>query len=156
LAKERGIDLASIAGTGPEGRILFGDLPQPALPLAPAAPASIESDGEFGRAGTRVKLQGLRRKIAEHMTESMRTVPHFHYVDECNVTDLVRTRVGLRDQYASKGVKLTYLAFFVKAVALALKQFPFVNASLDENAEEIVMHDVYHVGVAVATPGGLI
>jgi pyruvate/2-oxoglutarate dehydrogenase complex dihydrolipoamide acyltransferase (E2) component len=151
MAKERGIDLAAITGTGPEGRILIGDLPRPV-----AKAVAADSVGEFGRAGTRVKLQGLRRKIAEHMAESTRTIPHFHYVDECNVTDLVHTRVGLRDLYAKQNVKLTYLAFFVKAVALALKEFPIANASLDESTEEIVMHDAYHIGIAVATPGGLV
>ena len=98
------------------------------MPVAKAVAA--DSVGEFGRAGTRVKLQGLRRKIAEHMAESTRTIPHFHYVDECNVTDLVHTRVGLRDLYAKQNVKLTYLAFFVKAVVGALKKFPAVNASI--------------------------
>jgi len=149
LAKERGVDLAAIAGSGPEGRVLLSDLPVP-------PPAAAEPPGEFGKPGTRVKLQGLRRKIAEHMVQSSLTIPHFTYVDECDVTDLVRTRVGLRDVYAAKGVKLTYLAFFVKAVALALKDVPVVNATLDDKADEIVMLDAYHIGVAVATPAGLI
>jgi 2-oxoisovalerate dehydrogenase E2 component (dihydrolipoyl transacylase) len=147
-AREQGIDLAGIVGSGPDGRILIGDL---AAPPAAAAPSS-----EFGRAGSRVKLQGLRRKIAEHMVQSTRSIPHFTYVDECDVSDLVRTRESLRALYGQKDVKLTFLAFFVKAVALALREVPIVNASLDEQAEEIVMHDAYHVGIAVATPAGLI
>jgi len=151
MARERGIDLAGIAGSGPDGRILIGDLTAPPAAAAVPAPSS-----EFGRAGTRVKLQGLRRKIAEHMVQSTRSIPHFTYVDECDVSDLVRTREGLRAIYGQKDVKLTFLAFFVKAVALALREVPIVNASLDEQAEEIVMHDAYHVGIAVATPAGLI
>jgi len=95
LAKERGIDLSSSAGTGPEGRVLLGDLPAP--PATAPEPGS-----EFGKPGTRVKLQGLRRKIAEHMVQSSLTIPHFTYVDECDVTDLVRARVGLRDAYAAR------------------------------------------------------
>jgi pyruvate dehydrogenase E2 component (dihydrolipoamide acetyltransferase)/2-oxoisovalerate dehydrogenase E2 component (dihydrolipoyl transacylase) len=90
------------------------------------------------------------------MVQSKTTIPHYSYVDECDVTDLVRLRESLRAAYAEAGVKLTYLAFFVKAVALALKEVPIVNASLDEPADEIVLHDHYHVGIAVATPAGLI
>lgn len=164
LARERGIDLASIVGSGPEGRILIGDLPAPASgtpksavkPGPAAATSTSESIGDFGKPGTRIKLQGLRRKIAEHMVISSRTIPTFSYVDECDVSDLVRTRSGLKDVYARQGVKLTYLAFFVRAVARSLREVPIVNSSLDDQTEEIILHNVYHVGVAVATPGGLI
>src|SRR5437899_8374764 len=90
------------------------------------------------------------------MVISKRSIPHYGYVDECEVTELVRMRRSLRDRYAQAGVKLTYLAFFVKAVANALKEVPLVNASLDDDAGEIVMHDRYHVGIAVATPAGLV
>src|SRR5262249_29884687 len=102
------------------------------------------------------KLQGLRRRIAERMAQSKATIPQYSYVDECDVTDLVRLRESLRGAYAEAGVKLTYLAFFVKAAALALKEVPIANASLDEAAGEIVLHDRYHIGIAVATPGGLV
>jgi 2-oxoisovalerate dehydrogenase E2 component (dihydrolipoyl transacylase) len=149
LAKDRGIDLATVAGSGPEGRVLLGDLAAP-------APMLVEPASEYGKPGTRVKLQGLRRKIAEHMVQSSLTIPHFTYVDECDVTDLVRARVGLRDVYSAKGVKLTYLAFFVKAVGRALQDVPIVNSTLDDKAEEIVILDAYHIGVAVATTAGLI
>jgi pyruvate dehydrogenase E2 component (dihydrolipoamide acetyltransferase)/2-oxoisovalerate dehydrogenase E2 component (dihydrolipoyl transacylase) len=72
------------------------------------------------------------------------------------VTDLVRLREGLREAFARSGVKLTYLAFVVKAVVAALKEVPIVNSSLDEEGGEIVLHDRYHVGIAVAMPAGLI
>jgi pyruvate dehydrogenase E2 component (dihydrolipoamide acetyltransferase)/2-oxoisovalerate dehydrogenase E2 component (dihydrolipoyl transacylase) len=90
------------------------------------------------------------------MALSKRTIPHYTYVDECDVTELVRLREGLRETYARAGIKLTYLAFFVKAAVAALKEVPIVNSSLDEEAGEIVLHDRYHVGIAVATPSGLI
>src|SRR5205807_3311645 len=111
---------------------------------------------EFGRPGTRIAMQGLRRLVAEHMVQAKRTIPHYSYVDECEVTELVRLREQLREPLGKQGVKLTYLAFLVKAVVAALKEVPLVNASLDEQAEEIVLHDRYHIGVAVATPSGLI
>jgi pyruvate dehydrogenase E2 component (dihydrolipoamide acetyltransferase)/2-oxoisovalerate dehydrogenase E2 component (dihydrolipoyl transacylase) len=111
---------------------------------------------DYGTPGTRIKIQGLRRKIAEHMVLSKRTIPHYSYVDECDVTELVRLREGLREAGARAGAKITYLAFFVKAVVAALKEVPLVNASLDDKVEEIVLHDRYNIGIAVAAPQGLI
>src|SRR5581483_4205108 len=115
-----------------------------------------EPKPDYGRPGTRIKLQGLRRRIAEHMTLSKKTIPDYSYVDECEVTELVRLRESLREVYARAGVKLTYLAFFIKAVVGALKEVPLVNSSLDEASGEIVLHDRYHIGIAVATPAGLV
>jgi pyruvate dehydrogenase E2 component (dihydrolipoamide acetyltransferase)/2-oxoisovalerate dehydrogenase E2 component (dihydrolipoyl transacylase) len=111
---------------------------------------------DLGTPGTRLKLIGVRRKIADHMVLAKRTIPHYSYVDECDVSDLVRLRDGLRETAQRKGVRLTYLPFFIKAVVGALKEVPLVNASLDEQAGELVLHDGYHIGVAVAAPPGLI
>ena len=160
LARKLGVDLGGVAGTGPHGRILLDDLtpflkPRPADSV-PAAPKPEAPKFDFGVAGTRVKLVGLRRKIAEHMVAATRNIPHYSYIDECEITDLVRLRHQLREPFARAGVKLTYLAFFVKAVARALKELPIVNSTYDEKTEEIALHDRYHIGVAVATPGGLI
>ncbi len=157
LARNLGIDLGQVHGSGPEGRILLEDVTRflrPASPGAPPQPA--EPSPDYGRPGTRLKLHGLRRRIAERMVQAKTTIPHYSYVDECDVTDLVRLRESLRQTYADAGAKLTYLAFFVKAVTLALREVPIVNASLDESAGEIVLHDRYDIGVAVATPAGLI
>jgi pyruvate dehydrogenase E2 component (dihydrolipoamide acetyltransferase)/2-oxoisovalerate dehydrogenase E2 component (dihydrolipoyl transacylase) len=154
LARKLGIDLASLAGSGPEGRILIEDLtPRIQTPARPAAPTELVPD--YGKPGTRIKMQGLRRTIAQRMVYSKQTIPHYSYVDECDVTDLVRLREGLRETYARAGVKLTYLPFFIKAIVAALKDVPIVNASLDEEGNEIVLHAHYHIGVAAATPAGL-
>ncbi len=154
LARQLGIDLATVRGTGPQGRILVGDLSarigRP--PTADRRPPT----ADYGTPGSRIPLVGLRRKIADHLVLAKHTIPHYSYVDECDVTELVRARAALKETFARAGVKLTYLAFAVKAAALALKDVPLVNASLDEKAGEIVLHDRYHVGVAVATPAGLI
>jgi pyruvate dehydrogenase E2 component (dihydrolipoamide acetyltransferase)/2-oxoisovalerate dehydrogenase E2 component (dihydrolipoyl transacylase) len=156
LARKLGIDLNTVSGSGPEGRVLLDDLTN-RLPAALEARSQIKApSADYGKPGTRIKLQGLRRRIAEHMVLSKRTIPHYSYVDECDVTELVRLREGLKETFARSGVKLTYLAFFVKAVVAALKEVPIVNASLDEQGGEIVLHDRYHVGVAVNTPAGLI
>ena len=157
LARKLGIDLARIAGSGPAGRILLEDL----APLIAGGSKSAKSKvaepmQDYGRPGTRMKHQGLRRKIAEHLLDAKRRIPHYSYVDECDVSELVRLRVGMRDACARIGIKLTYLPFFVKAIAEALKEIPLVNSSLDEEAGEIILHDKYDIGIAVATPGGLI
>jgi pyruvate dehydrogenase E2 component (dihydrolipoamide acetyltransferase)/2-oxoisovalerate dehydrogenase E2 component (dihydrolipoyl transacylase) len=151
MARKLGIDLAAIHGSGPEGRILIEDLaPRIQTPAAPT-----ETTPDYGKPGTRIKMQGLRRTIAQRMVQSKRTIPHYSYVDECDATDLVRLRDNLRDAYTRAGVKLTYLPFFIKAAVAALKEVPIVNASFDEEAGEIVLHDRYHIGIAVATPSGL-
>ena len=159
LARKFGIDLAAVRGTGPHGRILLDDLapllrPSTSSPPAPPAPEAPKLD--LGVAGTTVPLIGLRRKIAEHMVAAKRAVPHYSYIDECDLTDLVRLRGQLREPFAKAGVKLTYLAFFVKAAARALQDVPIVNSTFDEAAGQIRLHAHYHVGVATATPTGLV
>jgi 2-oxoisovalerate dehydrogenase E2 component (dihydrolipoyl transacylase) len=153
LAHQLGIELTDMQGSGPQKRVLLEDLARPK-----AAPASAKPQAalEVGTPGSRLKFQGLRRKIAEHMVHSKHTVPHYTYVDECDATDLVRLRASLREPFAKNGARLTYLALIVQAVVRALKDVPLVNASLDEAAGEIVLHDRYHIGVAVATPAGLV
>ncbi len=156
LARGLGIDLNAIHGTGPQGRVLVEDLTRHVQP-APAVKRLVpETRPDYGKPGTRIKLQGLRRKIAEHMVRAKQTIPHYTYVDECDVTELVKLRDGLRETFNQAGVKLTYLPFFVKAVVAALKEVPLVNASLVEADGEIVLHDRYNVGIAVSTPAGLV
>jgi pyruvate dehydrogenase E2 component (dihydrolipoamide acetyltransferase)/2-oxoisovalerate dehydrogenase E2 component (dihydrolipoyl transacylase) len=158
MARKLGVDLAKVRGSGPQGRVLLDDLTR-LLQAPETSPKEVERPSvarpDYGIPGTRIKLQGLRRKIAEHLVQAKHLVPHYAYVDECEVTDLVRLREALREPSAKLGVRLTYLSFFVKAVALALKEVPLVNASLDEAAGEIMLHDRYHIGVAVATSAGL-
>ena len=155
MARKLGIDLAQMQGSGPGGRILIDDLTQRIQKVQPGA-AAPEEHPEFGVAGTRIKLKGLRRKIAEHMVAAKRAIPHYSYVDEFDATPLTQLRNGLKPDFAAAGIKLTYLAFAVKAVAAALKEVPIVNSSLDEEAGEIILHAHYHVGIAVSTPGGLV
>jgi pyruvate dehydrogenase E2 component (dihydrolipoamide acetyltransferase)/2-oxoisovalerate dehydrogenase E2 component (dihydrolipoyl transacylase) len=155
LARKLGVNLATLRGTGPQGRILVED-------LAPAVSRNAEKakpalpPGDYGKPGTRIKLQGLRRRIAEHMVHAKKTIPDYSYVDECDVTALVQLRSSLKDAFIEAGIRLTYLPFFVKAVVAALKEVPLVNAYLDEDGGEIVLHAGYHIGIAVSTPAGLI
>ncbi|MCX7699942.1 MAG: 2-oxo acid dehydrogenase subunit E2 [Gemmataceae bacterium] len=165
MARKLGIDLARVRGSGPGGRILLDDLTEairatqgkaPDTPPAPTAKPQTTMSLDLGTPGTRVKLAGLRRRIAERMVQSKRTIPHYTYVDEVEITDLVRWRDRSVEFFAERGIKLTYLAFFVKAAALALKEVPIVNSTFDEERQEITLHDRYHIGIAVAAPGGLL
>jgi len=156
MARKLGVDLAGIRGSGPEGRVLADDLARhlPSFSREPAASAQ-DSRPDYGTPGQRIKLHGVRRAVADHMVRSTTTIPHCTYVDECDVTELVRVREAYREVAQRAGVKITYLPFLIKAVVEALKEVPIVNASLDDQAGEIVLHDHYHIGIAVATPSGL-
>ncbi|MFM7149142.1 MAG: dihydrolipoamide acetyltransferase family protein [Gemmataceae bacterium] len=157
LARKMGLDLGQIQGSGPQGRILLEDLLPRITPVSPSenrtkAPAP---SVDLGKPGTRWKWMGMRRKIADRMVQSKRTIPHYSYIDEVEVTDLVKIRNSLKEEYGRSGIKLTYLPFIIKAVARALQKVPIVNSTLNEEQGEIVLHDHYHVGFATSTPAGL-
>ena len=152
-ARSRGIDLGTIAGTGPGGRITLEDLDRqgtgPALEPAPAA----------GESGTSTEVEtipyrGLRRKIGDRLSLSHRTAVHYTYIEEVDATQLVE----LRNRYleGDDSRRLTYLPFILKAVVSGLKQFPLLNAMLDEGKSEIKLFKHYDIGIATATPEGLI
>lgn len=156
MARKLGVDLARVRGSGPGGRVLIDDLASSVQAARPAEPAKPQVALDLGIAGTRVKLAGLRKRIAERMVHSKTAIPHYTYVDEVDVTDLARLRQLTAEHFAAQGTKLTYLAFIVRAAVMALREVPIVNATFEEESQEIVMHDKYHIGFAVATPGGLI
>ena len=119
-------------------------------------PVAVAARLDYGTAGWVIKLAGVRRRIAEHLVHAKHTIPHFTYVDECDISELVRLRASLREPFEGHGLKLTYLPFFVKAAVAALKHVPIVNSSLNDETSEIVLHDRYHIGIATATPAGLL
>ncbi len=146
LARDLNVDLMQVTGTGPGGRILRNDVEAHSAPAA-----RFESSAEAGR---REPLRGVRRTIAHRMSEAHRIVPPVTHVEECDVTELDATR-KLANERNPDGIKLTFLPFIVKAVVTALQDYPAMNASLDEDAQEIVFHDSYDIGVAVDTDAGL-
>lgn len=163
-AREQGIDLQQITGSGPYGRILQRDLvsaiPDQAASPAPAstapAPAAAGAVRDSGTANeTRVPLRGIRRKIAEQMVKAKFTAPDFLYADEADLSELVAFRKAMAAELKAEGIKLTYLPFIVKAVVSALKKYPSLNASLDEARQELVYKHDYHIGMATASPNGL-
>ncbi|MDP6013830.1 MAG: dihydrolipoamide acetyltransferase family protein [Alphaproteobacteria bacterium] len=162
LAAELGVTLSNVAGSGPNGRITRDDVQRaaeggtpvslPAAAPAPAAPAIASPTGE-----DRVEpLRGLRRQIANSMTTAWREIPHILTTHEIDATNLVAARAALNEELATDGIKLSYLPLFVKACVGALKRFPAFNASLDMTRQEIIYRHRYNVGIATATPDGLI
>jgi len=170
LARELGVDIAQIRGTGPGGRVTDEDVrrfaaartapqpppPSPAPTPSPAAPAFAPSAVVTDRREERIPLRGIRKRIAEHMHQSKTTAAHFTYVDEVDMTELVQIREQMKPLAEQKGVKLTYLPFIVKASVAALKEMPILNASIDEAKGEIVIKKYYNIGIATATDEGLI
>ena len=164
LARELGVDISTVQGSGPGGRILRDDVEAVArggnvISLKDEAPAAVASGPVAQPAssggGRREPLRGVRRTIAERMTHAHLTIPPVTHVEECDVTELDATR-RLANEREPNELKLTFLPFIVKAVVAALKDYPALNASLDEEAGEIVFHGDYNIGVAVDTPGGLV
>ena len=146
LARELGVDLSSIVGSGASGQITRGDV---------EAAANGRASASRMLGGRREPFRGVRRKIAERMSEAHRLIPPVTHVEECDVTELDATR-NLANERAPDQSRLTFLPFIVKAVVQGLKDHPALNASLDEAAGEIVFHDRYDIGVAVDTPAGLV
>jgi pyruvate dehydrogenase E2 component (dihydrolipoamide acetyltransferase) len=157
-ARDLGDDLAVVEGTGPGGRILREDVEAvaeaPVEPtLATPRPAPLAQRPEAG--ARREPLRGIRRMIAERMTEAHRTIPPVTHVEECDVTELDATR-KLANERSDNAARLTFLPFIVKAVIAGLKNYPALNATLHDEAAEIEYHDGFNIGIAVDTPEGLV
>jgi len=160
LARELEVDIEQVEGSGPNGRIRVDDVRShaergrgPSGP--PRPPARYVSPRGYAELEERVPLRGLRRVIANQMLAShLQTVRTLH-VDEADVSALVALRRRLKPVAEARGVKLSYLPFIMKAVVAALQEFPQLNASMDEEAGEIVRKHYYNLGMAVATEAGL-
>jgi 2-oxoisovalerate dehydrogenase E2 component (dihydrolipoyl transacylase) len=156
-AREAGIDLSSVAGSGPGGRILRSDLNAPtAVPAGapapkPAAPARADVSAET----TEIKVIGVRRVIAERMSEAKRNIPHFAYVEEVDVTELEALRQHLNASPPAGAGGLTYLPLIIAALTRVLEAFPQCNVLYDSSRGVLVRHRAVHVGIAAQTPDGL-
>ena len=154
-AKEAGIDLSSVPGTGAGGRILRKDFDEflsnrgvDTPGIAPAAPRAAPPTEE-------VKVIGLRRVIAERMSEANREVPHFSYVEEIDITELEALRRHLNGQATDPAARLTLLPFLSLALIRALRNYPQCNTTYDKNRNVLLRHGPVHLGIATQTPDGL-
>jgi len=161
LARELGVDLARVRGSGPAGRIVREDVIA-AVRQASAAPASgprrdtsgLERD-DWGPI-RREQMSRMRKTIAANMVRSVSTIPHLTNFDDADVTELERLRKESAAEYAKGNLKLTALAFVIKAVSLSLRQHPAINATIDPEKGEIVYKEYVNIGLAVDTPRGLV
>jgi len=167
IAKENNVDISQIPGTGVSGRVTKNDIlefiqqPRPAAAAASAAPAAQPRDRateqpQFAQ-GEAVRLEPLsvmRKRIAQHMIESKHTSAHVTTVFEVDFSNVDKLRRRHKDDYAQRGVKLTYLPFIVQAVIAGLREFPILNASMDES--NVIHHRDVNIGIAVALEWGLI
>jgi pyruvate dehydrogenase E2 component (dihydrolipoamide acetyltransferase) len=160
MAQDMGIDINAVNGSGPGGRITredivnFSSAPAKKESATPAAPPKFAVVGGSEKV-EEIPFRGLRKKVAEKMTESKNHAVHYTYVDEVDVSQLVNLRNSLKDEAAAKKVKLTYLPFIIKALVEGLKKYPLLNSLLDEQNGKILVRHYYHMGIGVATPDGL-
>ncbi|GGJ74888.1 pyruvate dehydrogenase E2 component (dihydrolipoamide acetyltransferase) [Anoxybacillus voinovskiensis] len=176
-AREKGVDIRLVQGTGKNGRVLKSDIDAylagrvaatpaveaaeqraeeqvaPKVEAKPAA-APVVLEGEFPE--TREKMSGIRRAIAKAMVNSKHTAPHVTLMDEVDVTKLVAHRKKFKEVAAQKGIKLTFLPYVVKALTSALREYPALNTSIDDATEEIIHKHYYNIGIAADTDKGLL
>ncbi|PLP93170.1 branched-chain alpha-keto acid dehydrogenase subunit E2 [Pseudomonas sp. FFUP_PS_473] len=153
-ALDAGIELRYVQGSGPAGRILHEDLD---AFLAQPTTTSTSVPGGYAKRtdAEQIPVIGLRRKIAQRMQDAKRRVAHFSYVEEIDVTALEELRVHLNEKWGDSRGKLTLLPFLVRAMVVALRDFPQINAHYDDEAQVITRHGAVHVGIATQGDNGL-
>jgi pyruvate dehydrogenase E2 component (dihydrolipoamide acetyltransferase) len=161
LARELGVDLARVRGTGPGGRIVREDVVAAVRQASAQGPSIRRSESTATERDDwgpirREQMSRMRKTIAANMVRSVQTIPHLTNFDDADVTELEHLRKASAAEYAKSNLKLTALAFVIKAVSLSLRQHPAVNASIDPEKGEIVYKDYVNVGLAVDTPRGLV
>lgn len=157
ILAEKGVDAASVAGTGRDGRVTKGDAlaasaPAKAAPAAAPAPATLSLDG---RPEQRVPMSRLRARIAERLLQSQQENAILTTFNEVNMQAVIDLRAKYKDKFEKEhGIKLGFMSFFVKAAVAALKKYPLINASID--GKDIIYHGYFDIGIAVGSPRGLV
>ncbi|MCO7187843.1 MULTISPECIES: dihydrolipoyllysine-residue acetyltransferase [unclassified Pseudoalteromonas] len=162
-AREMDIDITQVPGSGKNGRVFKEDLERFAqggtVAVQSTTPAQTEQStpAPVASGGTRVEsIRGMKAAMAKQMVASVSTIPHFTYSDEIDLTDLIALRKSLKDQYAKQGIKLTMMPFFIKALSLAIKEFPILNSQVNDECTEITYFDDHNIGMAVDSKLGLL
>lgn len=172
-ARDKGVDIRQISGSGNNGRILKNDIDaylnggaqvQKAkaeeeiidIPQETAAPKAEQVIPQGQYPETREKMSGIRKTIAKAMVNSKHTAPHVTLMDEVDVTKLVAHRKKFKEVAAAKGIKLTFLPYVVKALTSALREFPILNTSVDDEKSEIIQKHYFNIGIAADTDKGLL
>ncbi|MBL7545157.1 MAG: dihydrolipoyllysine-residue acetyltransferase [Bdellovibrionaceae bacterium] len=169
LAREMQIDINGVSGTGLAGRVTREDILKQldSVSISARGPATSTTNGSISfpkpgyssnmaNAEERVALKGIRKKIAENMQMAKHIIPHFTLMDEVDVTELVAFRESMKDVAEKAGTKITYLPLVMKALIATIREFPQFNASIDDQAQEIVYKKYFNLGFAADTPNGLV
>lgn len=154
LARDLGIDINQIAGTGKEGRVTAEDIAQSyaassAKPPATTPPLRLEGDLEK-------PIVGIPNLMAKKMAEANDQIPHFSYFEQLDATRLVQLRHSFKEEAAKQGIHITYMPFIIKALSLSLHRYPIVNSSIDTVNNSVIIHQEHNVGIAISTKQGLI
>ncbi|MCT6699427.1 dihydrolipoyllysine-residue acetyltransferase [Rheinheimera sp. 4Y26] len=170
LARELNVDLTQVAGSGAKGRVYKEDVQKfvsggasapvcaakTAAAVTSATTAAVAASA-VNTGGRRVEpIKGIKAAMARQMAESVSTIPHFTYCEEIDLTDLIALRLSLKDGLAKQGVKLTMMPFFMKAMSLALNEFPILNSQVNSDCSEITYFDDHNIGIAVDSKVGLL
>ncbi|AWL11874.1 Dihydrolipoyllysine-residue (2-methylpropanoyl)transferase [Saliniradius amylolyticus] len=157
LAKEQDVDLTAVKGSGKKGRILKKDV-LGATSQTRVQPESRQPQAEVKATGGKrtEPIRGVRKVMAKQMADSVFTIPHFSVSDEIEMDALIEARAMLKPQFEKQGVKLSFMPFFIKAMSLALKQFPIVNAQVNDDCTELTYFDDHNIGMAVDSKMGLV
>ena len=159
-ARQLGVELHVVQGSGPSGRVTHADLDQAVAAggrRTVSAVRAVPAKATTGKDGVEEqRIVGIRRKIAERMQEASRRIPHFSYIEEIDVTALEELRLHLNTQHAGKRPKLTPLPFIIRAIVRAVATHPEINARFDDEKGILARHAAVHVGIATQTPHGLL
>lgn len=150
LAKQLGIDLDVIAGTGKDGRITIEDLKGTQQKNVPEVPVTV-AEGDEER-----PLIGVKRLMAEKMKASKDHIPHFSYFEKVDATRLITLRNKVKEQASEENIHVTFMPFFIRALSQCIAKYPEINSSLDERSNTLIIHKHQNIGVAVAGPQGLV
>lgn len=155
VARELNVNIHQVPGSGKKGRVYKEDVL--AFNEAPAVSATAAVVANAVSGGTRVEpIRGVKAAMAKAMVNSVSTIPHFTYCEEIDMTNLIKLRGELKEVYAKQDIKLTMMPFFMKAMSLALKQFPLVNTQVNDDCTELTYFDDHNIGMAVDSKVGLL
>ncbi len=157
VAREKGVNIVNVVGSGIKGRVYKDDV----VAFSQQATAVHINDAQTKVSNSASKtivepIRGIKAIMAKAMQNSVSTIPHFTYFEEIDVTELIALRKELKEMYAKQGIKLTMLPFFMKAMSLALKEFPIVNSQVNENCSELTYFNDHNIGIAVDSKNGLL
>lgn len=163
LAHMLEVDINNITGSGEEGRVLDEDVIKYHAGLYATNTSNFSSDSDIAdKKPTRfvddeeIPVIGIRNLMAKKMAESKKNIPHFSYFEQTDATHLVQLRHNFKESAAKQGISVTYMPFIIKALSMSLKQYPWVNSSLDTTTNTLIVHKQHNIGIAITTEKGLI